>query len=161
MGKEKRREYRLTSDTIEQFQPKVMICQLCQIMVNFIQHFTNDELRADFIKQVVLDTRCFSVATYSEAKKLISRFVNDSEVVTALGQTTIEVEHMETVVNKLREVSTSKEIEIDYDDAPEEFECALMFEIMEDPVRLPSSGTVVDRSSIVRQLLQNPVDPFN
>ena len=33
--------------------------------------------------------------------------------------------------------------------------------IMRDPVTLPSSKQVVDRSTIVRHLLSEPSDPFN
>lgn len=32
---------------------------------------------------------------------------------------------------------------------------------MRDPVKLPSSGVVVDRSTIRRHLLSDPSDPFN
>lgn len=48
-----------------------------------------------------------------------------------------------------------------FDEVPEEFECPLTAILMRDPVLLPSSHTVVDRSSILHQLLNNPVDPFN
>jgi len=33
--------------------------------------------------------------------------------------------------------------------------------LMVDPVRLPSSGVVVDRSTITRHLLSDQSDPFN
>lgn len=33
--------------------------------------------------------------------------------------------------------------------------------LMRDPVKLPSSGVVVDRSTICRHLLSDPSDPFN
>lgn len=33
--------------------------------------------------------------------------------------------------------------------------------LMEDPVRLPSSGKILDRKNIVRHLLNNHNDPFN
>lgn len=37
----------------------------------------------------------------------------------------------------------------------------MMCELMEDPVLLPTSGTVMDRKHIVRHLLSTPNDPFN
>ena len=37
----------------------------------------------------------------------------------------------------------------------------LMDNIMRDPVTLPSSKMVVDRSTIMRHLLSEPSDPFN
>ena len=47
------------------------------------------------------------------------------------------------------------------EEPPEEFCDPIMGTLMEDPVRLPTSGQVVDRNTIARQLLQNPIDPFN
>jgi hypothetical protein len=46
-------------------------------------------------------------------------------------------------------------------DHPEEFGDPLTMEIMRDPVTLPTSDTVVDRSTIVQHLLNTPIDPFN
>ena len=37
----------------------------------------------------------------------------------------------------------------------------MMFELMEDPVLLPTSGKVMDRKHIMRHLLSTPNDPFN
>jgi ubiquitin conjugation factor E4 B len=48
-----------------------------------------------------------------------------------------------------------------FDDAPEEFLDPLMFNLMEDPVELPGSKTIIDRITIKRHLLNDPHDPFN
>jgi ubiquitin conjugation factor E4 B len=48
----------------------------------------------------------------------------------------------------------------DYSDAPDEFRDPLMDTLMDDPVILPS-GTVMDRSIIMRHLLNSNTDPFN
>ncbi|KAI5755958.1 hypothetical protein M8J77_020971 [Diaphorina citri] len=50
--------------------------------------------------------------------------------------------------------------EVDYNDAPDEFRDPLMDTLMEDPVTLPS-GVVMDRSVIVRHLLNSSTDPFS
>lgn len=36
-----------------------------------------------------------------------------------------------------------------------------MSHLMKDPVKLPTSGSIVDRSTIARILLTDPKDPFN
>ena len=46
-------------------------------------------------------------------------------------------------------------------DAPDEFLDPLMFNFMQDPVLLPSSNTICDRSTITQHLLNDPTDPFN
>lgn len=49
----------------------------------------------------------------------------------------------------------------DYADAPDEFRDPLMDTLMTDPVLLPSSGKIMDRSVITRHLLNSSTDPFN
>jgi ubiquitin conjugation factor E4 B len=51
--------------------------------------------------------------------------------------------------------------QINYDDAPEEFCDPITTVLMEDPVLLPTSNIIVDRSTIVTHLLSDPTDPFN
>ena len=48
-----------------------------------------------------------------------------------------------------------------WDDAPEEFLDPLLYVLMEDPVTLPTSGTVMDRNSIEQHLLNDAQDPFS
>ena len=47
------------------------------------------------------------------------------------------------------------------DDVPDEYLDPLMGEIMRDPVKLPTSGNVMDRKHIARHLLSDESDPFN
>ncbi|KAA8496984.1 putative ubiquitin conjugation factor E4 [Porphyridium purpureum] len=44
---------------------------------------------------------------------------------------------------------------------PDEFLDPLMATLMRDPVRLPTSGHIMDRTVIMRHLLSDPRDPFN
>ena len=57
-------------------------------------------------------------------------------------------------------LETRKQLEIDFSDAPNEYKDPLMDTIMEDPVYLPS-GHIMDRSVIMRHLLNTSTDPFN
>lgn len=47
------------------------------------------------------------------------------------------------------------------DDIPDEFLDPVMYSLMKDPVLLPTSNTVVDRSTIYQHLLSDQSDPFN
>lgn len=51
-------------------------------------------------------------------------------------------------------------VEMDFSDVPDEYTDALMGTLMQDPVILPSSH-VVDRSVIMRHLLNSATDPFS
>ena len=69
---------------------------------------------------------------------------------------------IEALATKLRRLGEeAEEEEVDTSDAPDEFLDAMMYTLMEDPVRLPSSKQVVDRSTIARHLLSSQTDPFN
>lgn len=48
-----------------------------------------------------------------------------------------------------------------YGDIPDEFLDPLMYTLMEDPVLLPTSNTIIDRSTIIQHLLSDQHDPFN
>ena len=44
--------------------------------------------------------------------------------------------------------------------APDEFLDPIMSHLMTDPVKLPHSGQIVDRSTIARHILSDQTDPF-
>ena len=48
-----------------------------------------------------------------------------------------------------------------FSDAPDHFLDPIMSHLMRDPVKLPSSGQIVDRQTIARHLLSDQNDPFN
>jgi len=47
------------------------------------------------------------------------------------------------------------------EDAPDEFLDPLLYSVMEDPVILPTSNNIMDRSTILQHLLNDATDPFN
>jgi len=62
-------------------------------------------------------------------------------------------------LKSLKDVQNEEEMQ--FDDAPEELLDPLMFNLMEDPVELPDSHTIIDRITIKRHLMNDPHDPFN
>ncbi|CAM9955066.1 unnamed protein product, partial [Ectocarpus sp. 12 AP-2014] len=46
-------------------------------------------------------------------------------------------------------------------EVPDEFLDPVLCHVMRDPVLLPTSGTILDRSTIVQHLLNDSMDPFN
>jgi Kip1 ubiquitination-promoting complex protein 1 len=54
-----------------------------------------------------------------------------------------------------------EEEEEEEEQVPEQFVCPISYDIMRDPVMLPSSRIIVDRSSIERHLMSNDFDPFS
>jgi ubiquitin conjugation factor E4 B len=65
-------------------------------------------------------------------------------------------------VEKVEEfIKNERAEEEELGDVPDEFLDPLLATIMEDPVLLPTSNIIVDRSTIITQLLSTPIDPFN
>jgi ubiquitin conjugation factor E4 B len=119
------------------------------LLTRLAQTYTNMLDQSEFIKAVGTDGRSFKPAVLKRASSLTgsSGLVKLLEKVSALaisGATEGEAEDDSATV-----------------DVPEEFLDQLMFTVMEDPVLLPSSKTILDRSTIIAHLLNSATDPFN
>ncbi|XP_032904001.1 ubiquitin conjugation factor E4 B isoform X7 [Amblyraja radiata] len=126
------------------FEPKKLLDQLTDIYLHL------DCPR--FAKAIADDQRSYSKELFDE---VISKMRK------AGIKSTIAIEKFRLLAEKVEEIVTKNaRAEIDYGDAPDEFRDPLMDTLMNDPVRLPS-GAIMDRSIILRHLLNSPTDPFN
>ncbi|EOA96498.1 Ubiquitin conjugation factor E4 B, partial [Anas platyrhynchos] len=125
------------------FEPKKLLDQLTDIYLQLDC--------ARFAKAIADDQRSYSKELFEE---VISKMRK------AGIKSTIAIEKFKLLAEKVEEiVAKNARAEIDYSDAPDEFR-PLMDTLMTDPVRLPS-GTIMDRSIILRHLLNSSTDPFN
>ena len=68
----------------------------------------------------------------------------------------------DVLVQRVAQSKTEDEAaDADLGEIPDEFLDPLMFTLMEDPVILPKSRQIMDRSTIRSHLLSDPNDPFN
>nr|XP_009915300.1 PREDICTED: ubiquitin conjugation factor E4 B isoform X2 [Haliaeetus albicilla] len=126
------------------FEPKKLLDQLTDIYLQLDC--------ARFAKAIADDQRSYSKELFEE---VISKMKK------AGIKSTIAIEKFKLLAEKVEEiVAKNARAEIDYSDAPDEFRDPLMDTLMTDPVRLPS-GTIMDRSIILRHLLNSSTDPFN
>ncbi|XP_056363922.1 ubiquitin conjugation factor E4 B isoform X2 [Oenanthe melanoleuca] len=126
------------------FEPKKLLDQLTDIYLQL------DCPR--FYKAIADDQRSYSKELFEE---VISKMRK------AGIKSTIAIEKFKLLAERVEEmVAKNARAEIDYSDAPDEFRDPLMDTLMTDPVRLPS-GTIMDRSIILRHLLNSSTDPFN
>uniref|UniRef100_A0A8C5PIG8 Ubiquitin conjugation factor E4 B n=1 Tax=Leptobrachium leishanense TaxID=445787 RepID=A0A8C5PIG8_9ANUR len=126
------------------FEPKKLLDQLTDIYLHL------DCPR--FAKAIADDQRSYSKDLFEE---VISKMRK------AGIKSTIAVEKFKLLAEKVEEtVARNARAEIDYSDAPDEFRDPLMDTLMSEPVRLPS-GNIMDRSIILRHLLNSSTDPFN
>jgi len=172
-NKEKRKnliigEKKYQKDTLF-FNPKVRLTQLCKILINFVvKNDNSNDCRDKFLYELVSDQQFFKLENYEEARAKFTKFFLTQGDLDGFGEdldiTKEQVKQFSTVLephirNALARVEGQNAV--DYDDAPDEFLCALMLTIMDDPVRLPSSQEICDRGVVVRQLLNREEDPFN
>lgn len=113
----------------------------------------NMSRRKPFLRALSRDTRSFKRETFERAALILRRHGIRSEP---------EVQRLERIIGRVEELAASEnEQTAALGEVPEEFLDPLMFTLMEDPVELTTSRVIVDRSTIVAHLLNDPHDPFN
>lgn len=124
------------------FEPRELVISLVRILLLMAGH-------EKFVKSCARDTRSFQSDEFRHGLGVLQR--------NNLGSA-MERREFERLVLRV-EAMQNDDKEEDEGDAPDEFRCALLDNLMEDPVLLPS-GNIVDRSSISRHLLTSETDPY-
>jgi ubiquitin conjugation factor E4 B len=126
------------------FNPKTLLPEIVDIYLNLASN-------AAFIEAVAGDGRSYKAETMNATGHILrTKHLKDPQ----------HLEAWEALCKKFE--ITKAEIdraELDFDDAPPEFEDELMGILMKDPVILPSKH-ILDRSTIVQHLLSDPKDPY-
>ncbi|KAJ2508710.1 Ubiquitin conjugation factor E4, partial [Coemansia sp. RSA 1939] len=106
-----------------------------------------------FVASVVEDDRSYSATLFEEAYAILER--RSLKSTASLGRLRLFAHKC-----KAAKVDT-RVIEFLEAQAPDAYLDPLLASLMTDPVRLPTSGNVMDRAAIKGQLLSDPRDPFN
>ncbi|KAF1928714.1 ubiquitin conjugation factor E4 [Didymella exigua CBS 183.55] len=128
------------------WNPRQMLAELTDVYLNL-------QDKQSFIDAVATDGRSYRSEYWIEAHKIMAKFhlKNDQQL-----------QQWEAMA---RNISATKEAadveEADLGEYPDEYTDPLMATLMEDPVTLPISKQIVDRSTIKSHLLSDPHDPFN
>jgi ubiquitin conjugation factor E4 B len=124
-----------------------------QMLAEVTDVYLNLQGKQSFIDAVATDGRAYRPEYWTEAHKILTKWKlkNPDQL--------IEWEQMAA------QIATAKEqadlVEADLGEIPDDYVDPLMATLMEDPVTLPISKQVVDRSTIQSHLLSDPQDPFN
>lgn len=127
-----------------EFDPANTVLEICRIYIN-LQDCN------EFCLAVANDGRSYSPELFQYAEQILVR-IGGGNLITEI------LEFAEKV--KLLDIQ-QKEDEEALIDPPEEFLDPIMSTLMQDPVTLPSSRNIVDRTTIARHLLSDQNDPFN
>jgi ubiquitin conjugation factor E4 B len=126
------------------FNPKTLLPELVDIYLNL-------GTSTSFIEAVAADGRSYKPEIMSiTAGILRGKHLKDEPDIQAWEKLSSKIESAKEAWDRA---------ELDYDDAPPEFEDPIMGILMTDPVVLPSKH-VVDRSTILQHLLSDPKDPY-
>lgn len=141
----KRSKLRVEDATKYSFDPRTLLSEIVDIYLNLSS-------KKPFIDALAADGRSYKPANFEEASRILgSRNLKSPE-------------ELEKWYKLSDQVAKAKEIldqaDLDLGEVPSEFEDPIMSILMTDPVILPSKA-IVDRSTIVQQLLSDPRDPFN
>ncbi|CAE6469063.1 ubiquitin conjugation factor E4 B [Rhizoctonia solani] len=127
------------------FQPRALLGEIFQIFLNLSGE-------APFIQAIASEGRSYKKEVFLNAAGIVRKHAIKSET---------EIEKFVGFIQNVEEAKVLIEQEDDLGDAPDEFMDPLMYTLMRDPVKLPSSKATVDRSTIKAHLLSDTTDPFN
>lgn len=130
-----------------QFDPKELLFQLCSIFINLSKC-------EEFVKAVARDLRSFEPKNFYKAIGILKKNfkIPDEEYERTL---------IEFVANAKSIKLADEEEELELGEVPDEFLDPLMYTLMKDPVKLPTSKISIDRSVLKAHLMNDPTDPFN
>jgi ubiquitin conjugation factor E4 B len=127
------------------FDPKALLPEITDAYIHFANH-------KEFVKAVAGDLRSFKPEVFESAVRALKKIqTRDAKYIQKFQEFSLAA--MEEAQNQLQ-------MDEDLGDIPDEFLDPIMSTLMEDPVILPS-GTIIDRATIERHLLNDPTDPFN
>lgn len=128
------------------WNPRNMLAELTDVYLNL-------QTKQSFIDAVATDGRSYRAEYWDEAYKILQHFKL---------KTPEQMQEWQRMAERIKAAKDQADLEeADLGDVPEEYMDPIMATLMEDPVILPISRQVVDRSTIQSHLLSDPQDPFN
>lgn len=129
------------------FKPKELLLYVVEMYTCIAR-----ECKDKAIRIIAEDERNYSANTFKKAVAIARReSIVGSDVLKAFAQ----------FVQDLNETAQATKEALDNVDIPEEFLDPIMQDMMTDPVKLPTSGNIMDRKHIHRIIMADDSDPFN
>eukprot|EP00878_Enallax_costatus_P013480 GHUV01014095.1.p1 GENE.GHUV01014095.1~~GHUV01014095.1.p1 ORF type:complete len:229 (+),score=76.95 GHUV01014095.1:855-1541(+) len=131
------------------FNPKQLLALICQIHLNIAAA----DKQGVFAQAIAADERSYRPEMFSEAALVLRQFG-------LMGE--LQIQQLEYLAGRVAQAAAEGLAEEEVlGDIPDEFQDPIQYTLMRDPVLMPTSGTIVDRPTILRHLLTDPTDPFN
>ncbi|KAL8770278.1 MAG: hypothetical protein Q9209_003914 [Squamulea sp. 1 TL-2023] len=130
------------------FQPRALLSDIIDVYLNL-------KSKEGFIFAVARDGRSYKPANFEKATSILRLKARELKSPEELQMWT----KLGAQFKKAKELDD--QAEDDLGEIPDEFLDPVMATLMTDPVILPTSKSIVDRSTIRSHLLSDPTDPFN
>jgi hypothetical protein len=138
VGKKKRKQLKVKNFEEVEFKPREIVSIICDIYLNL-----GTEKR--FCQAVCQDDRSYSADLFTSAIEILNQINRDYDI----------IEKFKNLSDEIEEISRQQKMDdLNYDDAPDEYLDPIMSVLMNDPVILPNSKKIVDKSTIARHLLR-------
>jgi len=123
-----------------------------QLVKNIAKIYLQLGAYEDFCHAIVKDKRSYSGDLFRSAVEVLRRLEGSYEIADELEKLGVRLEESS------KKMAAAEE---QMPDPPEDFVDPISCELMREPVKLPSSGKIVCRSTIAKHLLSDEKDPFN
>lgn len=128
------------------FKPKELLALVVEIFINLSQH-------PNFAPAVIRDGRSYDQKVLAKVHRLLRNHgLKDEQYIQKFWDFCQTLKGLE---------SDQMELDAQLGEVPDEFLDPVSCELMRDPVLLPTSNNIMDRSTISRHLLSDETDPFN
>ncbi|KAI8934381.1 hypothetical protein NX059_009117 [Plenodomus lindquistii] len=142
----KRKELQVDNPEEYGWNPRSMLQEVSDVYLNL-------RTKQSFIDAVATDGRSYRPSYWDEAYRILQKLsLKNPE----------ELSAWQDMASRIAAAKQQADmVEADLGEYPEEYTDPILATLMEDPVILPISKQVVDRSTIQSHLLSDPHDPFN
>ncbi|WIA10509.1 hypothetical protein OEZ85_010698 [Tetradesmus obliquus] len=131
------------------FRPKWLLVQICTVYLNM----SAADRAGVFAAAIAADKRSYRPEMFAEASMILRQLGLMPE---------LQIQLLEGLAAQVAQAAVQEEAEEEVlGDVPDEFLDPIQYTLMQDPVRLPTSGSIMDRATIMRHLLTDPRDPIN
>lgn len=128
------------------FNPKELLSEIVDTYIHFSKF-------GEFVTAVASDSRSYKPEVFQKVVQILKKIGTRS---------TATIQKFEEFANSTAQSAQQlMDEEEDMGDVPDEFLDPITFLFMTDPVLLPASKIIIDRSTIERHLLNDQTDPFN
>jgi len=142
----KQRDLKVENKAEYNFNPLALVSDIFDVYLNLSG-------KDNFQLAVARDGRSYKPSNFAQAANLMARHATKSPD---------EIERWNRMCESIARVKEAEDVEEDdLGEIPDEFLDPLMATLMQDPVRLPVSKAIMDRSTIRQHLLSDPHDPYS